>query len=183
MSQFVPDPTATRPHRPTDDAEEVYFDGSPRLAAELSSVLAWGLAGLVLLAAVGANLVRFHRPFPAWGYAAVVLLALVFLAVPSLLRRTTRYRITNYRIDVTRGLLSRNVDTLELWHVEDLRLHQSLFDRISGIGTITVMSHDDTTPNLVLIGLPGPQQLFRALEQRVIAVKRQQGVMKVDPGQ
>ena len=183
MTYGVPNPAGDRPHRPTDDAEEVYFDGSPRLQAELSTVLAWGLAGLVVLAAVAANLLYFHRPVPAWAYAAAVVLALCFLAVPSLLRQTIRYRITNYRIDVTRGLLARDVDTLELWHVEDLRLHQSLFDRLSGIGTITVLSHDDTTPNLKLIGLPGPQQLFRNLEQRVIAVKRQGGVMKVDPGQ
>ena len=180
---FTPDPTADRPHRPTDDAEEVYFEGSPRLRAELSSVVAWGLAGVALLAIVVANLVRFHVQVPAWAYAVALLLAAASLCVPSLLRRTLRYRITNYRIDVSSGLISRNTDTLELWHVEDLRLHQSPLDRITGIGTINVFGHDATTPKMSLRGLPAPQQIFRNLEQRIIAVKRQQGVMKVDAGQ
>jgi hypothetical protein len=179
-----PDPpvVVVPPHRPTDDAEHVYFDGSPLLRAEMASVLAWGSAAIVVLAIVVGNATRFHVRVPGWGYAVAVLLAAVFLAMPWLVRRGVRYRITNYRIDVTRGLLSRNVDTLELWHVEDLRLHQSVFDRIVGVGTITVLSHT-LTPSMVLRGLPGPQQLFRELEQRVIAVKRQSGVVKMDVGQ
>ena len=59
-------------------------------------------------------------------------------------------RVTNYRIDYERGLLSKNIDTLELWHVEDLRFHQSLVDRLLGVGNVTVISHDETMPHLVL---------------------------------
>ena len=176
------DPLATA-HRPTDDAETVYFDGSPLLRAELASVLAWGSAGLVVLAAAVANLAVWHRPVPWWAYAAAVVVAVGLLLVPLALRRTVRYRITNYRIDVTHGFLSRTVDTMELWHVEDLRMRQSIFDRMAGVGTIEVISHDDTTPDQILRGLPAPRELFRALEQRVIAVKRQSGVVKMDVGQ
>jgi hypothetical protein len=50
------------------------------------------------------------------------------------------------------------------------------------VGSITILSHDATLPTLTLYGLPKPQELFRIIEQRVIAVKRQRGVMKVDPG-
>ena len=99
-----------------------------------------------------------------------------------MMRKAVRYRITNYRIDVSSGVLSRNVDTVELWHVEDLRLHQSVLNRVADVGTITITSHDQALPQLALRGLPKPQELFRMLEQRVIAVKRQRGVMKVDAG-
>ena len=44
--------------------------------------------------------------------------------------RTIRYRISNYRIDYERGWLSKSIDTLELWHVEDITFHQSFVDRI-----------------------------------------------------
>ena len=128
------------------------------------------------------NLAVWHARVPGWAYAVAIVVAVACLLVPVLLRRTVRYRITNYRVDVTRGLISRNIDTLELWHVEDMRLHQGPLARLFNCGTITVMSHDDTTPKLDLVGLPAPQELFRALQQRVIAVKRQRGVMKVDVG-
>ena len=93
-----------------------------------------------------------------------------------------RYRISNYRIDYERGVLSKNIDTLELWHVEDIQFHQSLIDRLSSVGTITVISHDETTPKLELHGLPNPRPIFESLKQRIIAVKRQRGVIKMDVG-
>jgi hypothetical protein len=96
--------------------------------------------------------------------------------------RAIRYRITNYRIDFERGLLSKNIDTLELWHVEDINFHQSLIDRLVNTGDITIISHDDTTPKLELNGVPNPRPLFENLKQRVIAVKRQRGVIKMDTG-
>jgi hypothetical protein len=51
-----------------------------------------------------------------------------------------------------------------------------------GVGTITVLSHDDTTPRLVLWGVPNPRAIFDSLEKRVIAVKRSRGVIKMDTG-
>jgi len=94
----------------------------------------------------------------------------------------SRYDITNYRIDYERGIFSKNIDTLELWHVEDINFHQSVIDRIVNTGDITVLSHDDTTPKLELNGSPNPRPLFESLKQRIIAVKRQRGVIKMDTG-
>ena len=91
-------------------------------------------------------------------------------------------RITNYRIDLERGIFSKRIDTLELWHVNDVAFRQSFFDRIFGVGDITVMSDDRTTPQLRLDGVPNPRPLFDTLKQRVIAVKRQRGVIKMDSG-
>jgi uncharacterized membrane protein YdbT with pleckstrin-like domain len=106
----------------------------------------------------------------------------VFVLIPIIMVKTYRYRISNYRIDYERGLLSRNIDTLELWHVEDISFHQSLLDRILGVGTIMVISHDDTNPRLELKSLPNPRPIFDMLKQRIIAVKRQRGVIKMDVG-
>ena len=55
-------------------------------------------------------------------------------------------------------------------------------DKILAVGTIEIFSHDDTTPNLYMRGIPHARQLFTTLEQRIIAVKRQRGVLKVDAG-
>jgi membrane protein YdbS with pleckstrin-like domain len=185
MTQTATDPTPApdnRPHRPADDTEEVYFEGSPLLKAELGKVILWGIAGIMLLALVITNLVKWHWGLPWWLSLGLGLLAIVLMFVPALLRKSLRYRITNYRIDITSGVVSRNIATVELWHVEDIKLHQSLLNRIAGVGTITLTAHDQAMPQFELRGLPQPQQLFTMLEQRVIAVKRQRGVMKVDPG-
>ena len=171
-----------RPHKPADDSEEVYFEGSPLLRAELGEVFLWGLGGVVLLAIAIANLAYWKMTWPWWVYMALVLVAAIVTFMPMMLRKTLKYRITNYRIDISSGVLARNTDTVELWHVEDLRLHQSLINRIAGVGAITITVHDQALPKFTLRGLPKPQELFKMLEQRVIAVKRQRGVMKVDAG-
>ena len=123
------------------------------------------------------------RTMPAWWLTLIFILAgLACFIVPWLRTKMIRYRISNYRIDYERGLLGKNIDTLELWHVEDIRFNQTLIDRILGVGNITVISHDDTTPTLSLHGLPNPRPIFDNLKQRVIAVKRQRGVIKMDTG-
>ena len=171
-----------QPHKPADDSEEVYFEGSPLLRAELGHVILWGLGGAVLLAIGIANLVKFKWSWPWWVYPILILIAAIVTFMPMMLRKTLRYRITNYRIDYERGLFARNIDTVELWHVEDLHFHQSLLGRLLNVGSIIVVSRDETLPRLELHSLPNPRPLYETLKQRVIAVKRQQGVLKVDPG-
>jgi membrane protein YdbS with pleckstrin-like domain len=181
----IPDPQAApadRPHKPAGDTEEVYFEGSPLLRGELAKGFLWLLAGGLLV--IVPILIRvYHDDWPPALFSlAMVVIGLILLFVPWIRAKSHRFRITNYRIDFQRGLLSRNIDTLELWHVEDLRFHQSLLARILGVGQITIISKHPTTPVLVIPSIPKAQFLFKTLEQRVIAVKRQSGVIKVDTG-
>lgn len=169
------------PHRAPDDAEEVYYEGSPLVRGAIGKGVLWLLAGLVLIGLVVTGLVlKWHVPW--WAYLAAVVLAVLLFFVPVIQNKTISYRVTNYRIDYERGMFSKDIDTLELWHVEDLRFHQSLMDRLLGVGDVTVISHDETMPMLVLRSLPQPRQLYEQLKQRVIAVKRQRGVIKMDVG-
>ena len=72
-----------------------------------------------------------------------------------------RYRITNYRIDFERGILTKRIDTLELWHVDDINFEQGIVDRMMNVGTITVISDDRSTPRLELAGVPNPARHLR----------------------
>jgi membrane protein YdbS with pleckstrin-like domain len=170
------------PHRPADDAEVVYYEGSPMLRAHIGRGSLWLLGGAVAIAIPILLHIFADLAMPWWAYAAGLAVGLVLIFVPWMQAKTVRYRISNYRIDFERGLLSKDIDTLELWHVEDIRFHQSILSRLLGVGTITVLSHDDTSPQLVLRGLPNPRPLFDSLKQRIIAVKRQRGVIKMDSG-
>ena len=172
-----------RPHKPADDREEIYFQGSPMVRAEIFRIIGWGIVAVALIAVIFVWS-RFlpNHPLPWYVKLVLALLAAAALLIPVVLIRSIRYRISNYRIDFERGIFSRSIDTLELWHVEDISFHQSLLDRILGVGTVTIISHDETTPKLELTGLPHPRPIFETLKQRVIAVKRQRGVIKMDIG-
>ena len=170
------------PHKPADDTEQIYYEGSPMLRAEIGRGILWILLGAIVIAAPIVLSVLEHHRLPWWVYLAAVIVGLVIFLIPWLRVKSVRYRISNYRIDFERGLIGRSIDTLELWHVEDVSFYQSVLDRILGVGSITVLSHDDTTPKLVLRGLPNPRPLFDSIKQRIIAVKRQRGVVKMDTG-
>lgn len=170
------------PHRSPEDKEVVYFEGSPLLRSELGPLLLFGTIG-VLLIAIPVLWWLFTTGGPVWWLWLVCpVIGLIVLMIPWIIARTTRYRISNYRIDYERGLLSKTIDTTELWHVDDVNFHQSLLDRMFNVGDITVMSNDKTTPRLFLRGVPNPRPLFESLKQRIIAVKRQRGVIKMDIG-
>jgi uncharacterized membrane protein YdbT with pleckstrin-like domain len=151
------------PHAEPADTEDFYW-----------------LGGLILIALAG--WLAYKQIGPWWLKVGLIVVALVAWCIPWLESRSIRYRISNYRIDYERGLIAKNIDTLELWHVEDLHFHQSLLDRVMDLGTITVTSKDEAMPKLELFGIPNPRPIYELLKQRVIAVKRQRGVMKIDPG-
>ena len=160
-----------------DPDEVVYYEGTPAVRGVLGAVLFRVILGIGVVA-LGLYLATYGKWIPVAG----LLMALVLVGWPVVVVKSTRYRITSYRIDYERGVFSKRIDTLELWHIEDITFRQSLVDRMLGIGTITVMSHDETTPILPLRDLPGARSVFDALKQRIIAVKRQRGVIKLDAG-
>ncbi len=177
-------PPVDRPHAPPTDDESIYYAGSPFLGGQAEKVILMALCGT--LALIAPVLYKFFGPsktFPhEWVTIALVIIGLALWVIPYVLTKTIRYRISNYRIDFERGLISKDISTLELWHVEDISFHQSIIDRLLGIGTIRVMSHDDTIPDLRMRGLPDGRKIFEELKQRIIAVKRQTGVLKLDTG-
>lgn len=169
------------PHRPSGDEEETYYEGRPLLRADQAKAAMYGLIGIVLIGwPIAGWVMDWH--FPALLGLISIVLGIIALLVPMLVTRTTRYKITSYRIDYERGILKKRIDTMELWHVEDIRFEQGLMDRIMNVGSIIIISHDDTNPRLELHGIPNPRPLFEKLKQRVIAVKRQRGVIKMDTG-
>jgi membrane protein YdbS with pleckstrin-like domain len=176
--------TPAGPHAAANDAEEVYYAGSPLLRGELGRGALWILIGLMFLAGpIVYFAITKNNVLPnGWVTLACVVLGLLFIAMPYLRAKSIRYRITNYRIDVTRGLLTTSIDTVELWHVEDLRYHQSIINKLVGIGDITIISKHPTVPVLQMRSLPHSRKLFTELEQRIISVKRLSSVVKVDPG-
>ena len=183
-SPSIPPAAATSsPSVAPPDQEIVYYEGRPLLRAEQAKAAMWFIVGLVLVSLPILASIFEWTWWRTWMTIVAILGALLAIGLPWLLMRTTRYRVTNYRIDFERGILVKRIDTLELWHVDDIKFEQGLLDRIMNVGTITVISDDRTTPKLELGGIPDPRRIFDALKERIIAVKRQRGVLKMDMGQ
>src|SRR5215470_10677819 len=77
--------------------------------------------------------------------------------------RTTKYRLTNQRLVVEQGILSRTLHEVDLRTVDDSGFSQSPLERLQGIGTVWIVASDRAMPRLRLVGIPDP----RALRERI----------------
>ena len=94
--------------------------------------------------------------------------------------KTTGYRITTDRIQFERGLLSRRVDNIDMFRIKDLAMHQSVWERLLGIGSITLMSTDATDPEFVISDIPNPRHVYDVLSQEALRADRRRGVVHLE---
>ena len=65
----------------------------------------------------------------------------------------TKYSLSEDRLFRETGLLNLNEEEVLLYRVRDVSLSRSLWQRIFGVGTITVHSSDKTSPTLEIINV------------------------------
>ena len=84
----------------------------------------------------------------------------------------TRYALSDDRLFLSVGFFSIRDDEVLLYRVRDMASHRSLFQRMFGVGTITVMSSDKTNPTLVLKNIQNPLDVMELLHRSVEESKR-----------
>lgn len=104
--------------------------------------IVWILVGVIVLAVVGRSLVRWARH-----------------------RFTLRYRLSTERLFIERGFFSRTRDEIELIRVDDVRVRQSLMDRIFKVGRVFVISTDRSDADLVMLGIDDPDAVKEKIRQ------------------
>ena len=154
---------------PAASDRRMIYDGSPSAAAYLAQYVGIGVA--TLLATVLLNWIAGRTDASSKNHALLIALPLLlgglaFFAM-WLLRRSIRFRVTSTNIEFERGLLSKNIDVLELWRCRDVRYRQSLTDRMLGIAHIDIFTTDVTTPQIEMIGLPASRQLFEQIRDSI----------------
>src|SRR5687767_15979185 len=107
------------PHRPADDREEIYFEGSPLMRGEMGNFFLWTLLGAAIIAAPFIYDALQDPDSPWWVKAACIVIGIALWIIPWVMVRSIRYRVSNYRIDYERGIFTKRIDTIELWHVDD----------------------------------------------------------------
>ena len=68
----------------------------------------------------------------------------------------TRYALSEDRLFLSVGFLSIKDDEMLLYRVRDITVSRSLWQRMFGVGTITIQSSDKSQPILVLKNIKNP---------------------------
>lgn len=85
-------------------------------------------------------------PLAIAGILAAMAVPPIWAAWKQALVRHTTYELTTERLRVTHGILSLEVDDIELYRVKDIHVRQPLLQRLCGLGSIVIWSSDVTLP-------------------------------------
>ena len=105
---------------------------------------------------------------------------LIGIAYSWLVRLNAEYRLYPDSLEIETGLVSRNIDNLQLFRVRDLRLRQSLIGRLLGVGDLNVTSTDQSTPHLTIRGVAAPRALYDAIREGVAGSQATRRTMIVE---
>jgi uncharacterized membrane protein YdbT with pleckstrin-like domain len=145
--------------------EHVIFDGHPSWRGTLSfyvrgvllAALGGAIAAIVTAIGNGFSLTTTILVF-------VVLDALVILA-GFLWRLTTTYTITNQRLTIRRGVLSRHIQQTRVERVQNVNVDQSIVDRLLRVGQVDFDTAGTDDSDFTFRGVANPDRVVRAVDE------------------
>ena len=93
---------------------------------------------------------------------------------------TIRYRLSDRYLYSYRGLLTRISDSTELVYIDDIRLVQTLFDRLfnGGVGSIILYCASDRTDSTqVLSGIDKPRDVFEKINSLRTGIRAKRSIL------
>lgn len=145
--------------------ERVLFEGHPSWRSILDFYLKGLLATAVicLLVAVGTEIVGERRD------GLVVLLAVIGVAITLLAgfikRVATSYTITNRRLHIKKGIVSRTIQETRLERVQNVNVTQGVIQRVFQIGDVDFDTAAGDDYNFIFSGVADPQEVVEKVDE------------------
>jgi uncharacterized membrane protein YdbT with pleckstrin-like domain len=161
-------PVTNNPLIPVLSVEEIF---RPEKLYALMKTVPKGLAVFIMAAIV----IYFKA------YAGLILLAfpLAIAVYNFYLIRSEKYYLTAQQLIVEKGVFTKCVNYLELYRVKDIVVHQSFFQKIFDMMTITVLSFDSIEKTLVINGVR-VSDIAQKIRNRVQECRRNNKVLSMD---
>ena len=83
----------------------------------------------------------------------------------------TRYALSEDRLFLSVGFISIKDEEVLLYRVRDINTSRNLWQRLFGVGTVSVVSADKTMPSLVLKNIKRPLEVKELLHSQVEEMK------------
>ncbi|HEY1507756.1 MAG TPA: PH domain-containing protein [Solirubrobacteraceae bacterium] len=149
-----------------EPGEEVFFHGH----ASWRSMLAFYIKGL-LAAIVGGVIIGIvtritGRSVSVPAVVAVVLVVFVVVLVVGFVRRLrTTYTITNRRLTIDTGLVSRDLHETRLERVQNVNSTQSVLERMLHVGTVDFDTAAGAEFDFAFRGVGNPREIVRTVDR------------------
>ena len=133
-----------------------------------------GFLGLLVLGAIAAGVTALGDGVD-WGLvAAVVAVGAALLVVGGLIKRiATVYTITNQRLRIKRGLLSKKVQQTRIDRVQNVNTDQSVVERLLRVGTVDFDTAGTDDSDFTFVGVSSPSRVVEAVDHAQHAASTQ----------
>ncbi len=153
--------------------ERILWQGRPSWRAQLSFFAIW--IPVALIPVIIAGIVRANdgdTGLPYWQWLLISLLLVVLVVVVNVLRRyATFYQVTNQRLRVRRGILSRQEQTARFERIQNVSVSQSLMDRAMRVGAVDfdTAGTGEASSHFRFEGISEPQRLVQIVLENTTA--------------
>jgi uncharacterized membrane protein YdbT with pleckstrin-like domain len=148
--------------------EEIVFEGHPSWRGVLSFYVYGVIAAVVLGIVVGLIAGSVIGSIVAVvGIAAVIVGGLVK-------RIATHYVVTNQRLRIRRGIISKSVQQTRIDRVQNVNTDQRLVDRILRVGTVDFATAGTDDSDFTFRGIANPDEVVAAVDRAQRAAEMQQ---------
>jgi hypothetical protein len=89
----------------------------------------------------------------------------------------TRYSIDDERLYVKKGFFRTELDEILLYRILDVKSTQTLWQKIFGVGTLTLFSADQSNPQLILKNIKKQEKLHRYLSDVIEKNRQSKGIV------
>jgi uncharacterized membrane protein YdbT with pleckstrin-like domain len=139
--------------------EVVVFEGHPSWRAVLSFYIG-GFLGAIVIAVIVALLANI----PLGVLVGVVLIALVIVA--GLIKRwATDYMVSNQRLYIRRGILSKHVQQTRVDRIQNVNTDQRIRDRLLRVGTVDFDTAGTDDADFKFVGISNPVRVAQAVDR------------------
>jgi uncharacterized membrane protein YdbT with pleckstrin-like domain len=157
--------------------EQIIFHGHPSwrsmFAFHMKGIALAVLAGIV--AGVASSIADGSVQVP-WVIAAVLLIFVMVVLLGWFRRLTTTYTVSDRRLTIERGLLSRDVHETRLERVQNVNSSQSLLQRMLRVGTVDFDTAGSAQFNFAFRGVDHPHRIVRAVDEALHQLQRSDAV-------
>ena len=92
----------------------------------------------------------------------------------------TTYTLYADRLMIDSGILTLRQDELRLYRLMDIKLHQTLLQRLFGVGTIRLSSMDSFSPRASIRDVRFPREVMRLLSDTANTERRKYGLSMME---
>ena len=159
-----------------EPGEQVFFHGHPSWRSILSFYVRGFLIAILVGVIVGLITRLTGKSVNVALVAVAVVVGLVIMILVGLFKRiATTYTITNQRLTIRTGILSRELHETRLERVQNVNYQQSVLERILRVGDVTFDTAGEAGFNFGFRGVAEPHTIVRTVD-RAIREFQQRGI-------